>query len=549
MQVTTRGTLLVALLATASLLTGAAPAQAAAVPTGSITFDGTLVTGPDTVWVIGDPAAATPLPIPGIPLRLDYDLPASTGAGCALALGDTPTGFSPGDVLTDLSTSPLSGAQSLTVPKPATMAAHDLYFYAACFDATQANYVRTDLAHVAYRASFLMDTVVAGRSFPSANADFARPITETVITGSSALVSYVLRNAAGVRIAHSSSAGTRHTFTYQPTSSRTVPAGRYQLIASIPRPDGVTVTDRRWVTVTWGWTPYFYDGSTDAAVAYPACKALTWALDTRSQPSAVRATSLINDLTTAFSIAARATGLTFTRTTPAKATIVVSWAYVPTRNDAYGGSTFVNVPQPDGTTRSVFASGSITLAITSSWLRVPGWANSNGGLGGRGPLLLHEIGHVLGLGHVGAVNDLMTPWHYFPVTGRSFSSGSLAGLRDLYAPASCPAWSAAAAPKADNGIPVPTVVTPAVRNVSRTVARISWSTPTSGAAGVRTYYVLRRTGHAGAYRYSVVTTLTPSTRHASLPRPTRGTAYYAIMIRAVHYGNGKPGPAVGVTHP
>jgi hypothetical protein len=57
--------------------------------------------------------------------------------------------------------------------------------------------------------------------------------------------------------------------------------------------------------------------------------------------------------------------------------------------------------------------------------------------GGWGPIVLHEIGHVLGLGHVTDPTQLMFTYNHedSPTT---FASGDLAGLHPLSAAAGCP---------------------------------------------------------------------------------------------------------------
>jgi len=74
--------------------------------------------------------------------------------------------------------------------------------------------------------------------------------------------------------------------------------------------------------------------------------------------------------------------------------------------------------------------------INSQAALTPGFGPTNGGPTSRGRLLLHELGHAVGLGHINDSNQVM----YEYTDGRftpDYGSGDKAGLAQVGAPAGC----------------------------------------------------------------------------------------------------------------
>lgn len=165
---------------------------------------------------------------------------------------------------------------------------------------------------------------------------------------------------------------------------------------------------------------------------FPACSTVTWSYDPKGTPAKV--SGMEQDIAAAFGRLSGPTGLTFVQV-PADANLVINWGDLGARGaDGRGGGTLSVVNgQPS-------YHASVVLNTRSDWVRYPGFGRVAGwgGTPARGQLLLHEISHALGLGHVDDNRQLM-----YPVASRhsptTLSSGDRAGLQYLYQPASCPA--------------------------------------------------------------------------------------------------------------
>ena len=154
------------------------------------------------------------------------------------------------------------------------------------------------------------------------------------------------------------------------------------------------------------------------------------------------------DLTTALQLLATATGLKFVNdgtTTVIPSTrygadasghpkpVVIAWA-TPAQTDGLG-VTFSGPLQPHElgrggasarvdpfTGHGVHVSGSVVIDAQASAILKPGF-----GPGGVGVLLLHELGHLVGLGHVNDPTQIMNPVLVPTKTG-AYGAGDLAGL-------------------------------------------------------------------------------------------------------------------------
>jgi len=115
------------------------------------------------------------------------------------------------------------------------------------------------------------------------------------------------------------------------------------------------------------------------------------------------------------------------------APVLIGWVDPATSNFDFnpGGHEAAAIGGPitsDQGPRDVYVSG--VVAINAADPNPPGFSSP----GSQGPVLLHELAHVLGLGHVRERGELMEP-SGGGVTG--FGPGDLEGLRALGRPAGC----------------------------------------------------------------------------------------------------------------
>lgn len=163
-----------------------------------------------------------------------------------------------------------------------------------------------------------------------------------------------------------------------------------------------------------GWAPLY-----DSTVAsWPRCSTITWRYDDSAAPRGGD-DGMVDDLRKVFDRYAELTGLRFVE---GGDDIAIGWADLPRGTNAEAGAGLVSQTLSDGFLR---------LSRDADRPRVPGFGPS-----GRGVTLLHEIGHVLGLGHVAKRTLLMHPVHS---SGSPLApqGGDIAGLRQLYAPSAC----------------------------------------------------------------------------------------------------------------
>ena len=168
--------------------------------------------------------------------------------------------------------------------------------------------------------------------------------------------------------------------------------------------------------VSRGWAPLY-----DAQLAtWPRCSTISWRYDSSGAPAGGER-GMVDDLRATFARYAELTGLRFIEG-GSDIDIVIGWADLPDGTNAEAGAALVSQTLSDG---------SLRLSRDAERPRVPGFAS-----GGRGVTLLHEIGHVLGLGHVKDRTQLMYPVHSAgsPLAPQR---GDIAGITDLYAPSSC----------------------------------------------------------------------------------------------------------------
>ena len=191
------------------------------------------------------------------------------------------------------------------------------------------------------------------------------------------------------------------------------------------------------------------DGS---VIRWDPCKTIVWRFNPRQAP-----TGALKDVKTAFAKISKVSGLTFryggtTSTLPRSSygmnrssglkrlPLVVAWAQPGTGTGhsdlanggvaGRGGFVYTYGYASGGKLRPEIVTGYVVLSTKYKWLP-SGFAD---GKSRRGGLLLHEIGHAVGLDHVNdtkmIMNPMLTRWN-------SFGAGDVVGLKRVGRPAGC----------------------------------------------------------------------------------------------------------------
>ena len=184
----------------------------------------------------------------------------------------------------------------------------------------------------------------------------------------------------------------------------------------------------------------------DAPVAYDPCRPIRYVVNAESAPPGSQ--QLIDE---AIKRVSKATGLTFqndgsTKEVPGKkrapfqpavygdmwAPLIFWWAtpdHEPSLQGAvagWGGSSWIELNNSLGTSNRVYVSGAITLDGPQLAQMI---TSDSGGHASARAVILHELGHVLGLDHVNDPTQIMNPEGSSNVT--EFSTGDLRGLNEL----------------------------------------------------------------------------------------------------------------------
>lgn len=268
---------------------------------------------------------------------------------------------------------------------------------------------REVVASASVEAATLGVNLSTTRLFPDDEERQVRPVTVSVASSGTPVRIVVTRGGATVWQASSA----KTTYRAAIPLKRTQKAGAYRVRVTAGG-DSAESTFR----VARGWAPLY-----DSVAAWPRCQTITWAYDPAAAPRGGD-TGMVDDVTTVLRRLSEITGLRFSQVSAGKADIEINWAAASGDGpDASGGAS-----ENDG----VLGSGILTMFTRSDWSRTPGF-----GVRGRGSLLFHEIGHILGLGHVKDERQVMFPIHTVGQSPLELQSGDIAGLRELYPPPSC----------------------------------------------------------------------------------------------------------------
>ncbi len=160
----------------------------------------------------------------------------------------------------------------------------------------------------------------------------------------------------------------------------------------------------------------------DQPLRWNRCTTLAVAIDPANAPPA-----WYSDTTNALGQVARATGLRF-HTTSSAADITIRWDRTLTLRG--GGH-----PDRAGLTSLAMQPGLTNVTFKSADVQISSVLFSGSGPSGEVPVLLHELGHAVGLGHYQGP-EVMNP---VDQGYSAYQAGDLDGLATLYDPASCQA--------------------------------------------------------------------------------------------------------------
>lgn len=180
------------------------------------------------------------------------------------------------------------------------------------------------------------------------------------------------------------------------------------------------VVDRATVKVARGWTPLLLSDTLEEIRhdnAFAPCKTrITWGINAKGTPRDAKDPK--GDVASALRSFTGPTGLTFQFVKDyRKADIVVSWE-MSLKNTGWSAT--------GGFSRSygdAVSSGNVKLNPADDWAKGFGWTP-------RRTLMVHEIGHVLGLGHT--QNDGVMTQHSNPTARPDLTKDEVQGLRTIY---------------------------------------------------------------------------------------------------------------------
>lgn len=199
--------------------------------------------------------------------------------------------------------------------------------------------------------------------------------------------------------------------------SRKDAKGSWQVVTTTASGTSVTTP----FEVALRWAPM-----TDRLLTYPRCSTVKWSIDRSGAPKGVA--GIEKDIEAALDELAAATGLRFAKV-DAEQGPTLTFEFKAMGRNGVGGLGGYHWSS-DGT-----YTGSVELNSQHWWLKRPGFGYTRG-TPNRGHLLLHEVAHTMGLGHVADRSQVMNPIALSGSPGH-LSKGDLAGLKFLYAPQTC----------------------------------------------------------------------------------------------------------------
>jgi hypothetical protein len=168
-----------------------------------------------------------------------------------------------------------------------------------------------------------------------------------------------------------------------------------------------------------GWA-VVNDGAT-----YLPCSNVVWHFNRENE--GLNRSKMVKTTQTALKMISAKTGLTFTQTKNVEeAELTFNWERSNKRWAGLGGGYGWNSNR-----------GEVTFNSTNWWTedsRSGFAAGQRGGSGGNGWLVIHEVLHALGLGHVDNMRETMNPVS----TVSAFGPGTIRGLNEMYKSQPCP---------------------------------------------------------------------------------------------------------------
>ncbi|HET6809441.1 MAG TPA: hypothetical protein VFH50_00355 [Acidimicrobiales bacterium] len=215
----------------------------------------------------------------------------------------------------------------------------------------------------------------------------------------------------------------------------------------IPAPSGPAAPAGPTVVGNEGWTPtaadpgytlLYPDGSGGTRARWNPCAAIRWAVNLSDAPA-----NALSDAQQAVAQVSAATGIPFTYagTTdtapnpsgpggqlPAGIDAVIAWLppsdfAVNATEAGFGGNWWAPATGP---TERIYQGYAIVNGDLASGFLHPGFGPGYS----EGHLLLHELGHMMGLGHTADPSEVMTP-QQGPLSSAAYGPGDLQGLRVL----------------------------------------------------------------------------------------------------------------------